>query len=70
MITVEELINLNIDLHRTRNESIALAKENAGNIKLSEYYVHLATVAEHQIDLMHRIIRLAESNAMRQKRSK
>jgi len=55
MITHEQLNEWFVKAKLNKQESLELAQKYSNNIKLSEYYLHLSQVADHQLSLIYRM---------------
>lgn len=60
------------EVEKTKREGLEKANQYSNNEKLSEYYLHIAEVADHQLSLLERLLQEAieEENIHNQEKEK
>lgn len=60
------------EVEKTKRDAIEKAEQYHNSPKLSEYYVHIAEVADHQLSLLERLVQeaLDEEELKREKENK
>lgn len=70
MITTKELRAWEIHANLAQARAFAEAQKHAKNVRLSEYFLHLAKVADAQSSILNRLIRQSEADDRNNGRAK